>query len=122
MNRTSCSQPQKARVPVSWSSVGVTSSQARYAAKEGLFANSCQSWRQPDIGECDTVCKRGVEDNCDSSAHEVDFNQPLAVFAGFRANAMEVTWETEALNARSAEAVRKRSGHIRFFVHGEGDG
>ena len=28
---------------------------------------------------------------------EVNFNQPLAVFAGFRANAMEVTWETEAL-------------------------
>ena len=58
---------------------------------------------------------------CDFSAHEVDLDQSLAVFTGLRAKVVEIAWETEALDASSAETAIRQCSRLIGFVHGEGD-
>ena len=41
--------------------------------------------------------KGGVEEGCDLCAHEVDFNEPLAVFTCPRTDVVKVAWETEVI-------------------------
>ena len=52
--------------------------------------------------------KGGLEEGCDLCAHEVDFNESLAVFTCPRADAVKVAWETEAFNASAAKAAIRR--------------
>ena len=67
------------------------------------------------------MCKGGFEDNCDFCAHEVDFDKSLAVFAGPRADIVKITWDTEALDASSAEAAIRQCSRLVGSVHGKGD-
>ena len=65
--------------------------------------------------------KGGVEQGCDFCAHEVDLNEPLAVFTGPRADGMKVAWEIEVLKASTAkDAIRQRS-RLVGLVHCKSD-
>ena len=53
--------------------------------------------------------------------HEVDFNEPLAVFTCPRADAVKVAWETETFNASTAKAAIRQCSRLAGLVHGKGD-
>ena len=66
--------------------------------------------------------KGGLEEGCDLCAHEVDFNEPLAVFTCPRADAVKVAWETEAFNASTAKAAIRQCSRLAGLVHCKSDG
>ena len=65
--------------------------------------------------------KGRVEENCNLSAHKVDFDKALAVFTCSRADAMKVAWETEAFDTRTAEAAIRQRSTLVGAVHCKGD-
>ena len=79
VNRCSCSHPQKARLPMSLSSVGMTTSCSTTQLRKTSFPIELR-WK-PYALQCFTVGKGGREWGCDLCAHEVDLHQTFAIFS-----------------------------------------
>ena len=118
VNLCSCSHPQNARLPVSLSSVGMTTSCSVLQFRKTSLPISVSpggshmlfkatQWANVEEGRC---------------VHEVDLHKAFTILTGTRPDVVEVTRQAELFNTCAAERPFRQSSGFVSKIHVKGDG